>query len=148
MLFGVFDGHGGKEVAEYARENFKKNFMNQKAFKEGKYKEALINTFMDLDKVLENEDFAMDAGCTAVVCFVTKTQIFCSNAGDSRAVLSRGKKAVALSEDHKPNDPKELARIQKSGHSVFMERVDGTLALSRALGDFGYKNSGTLKAEE
>jgi len=29
-----------------------------------------------------------------------------------------------------------------------MERVDGTLALSRALGDFGYKNSGTLKAEE
>lgn len=148
MLFGVFDGHGGKEVAEYARENFKKNFMNQKAFKEGKYKEALINTFMDLDKILENEDFAMDAGCTAVVCFVTKTQIFCSNAGDSRAVLSRGKKAVALSEDHKPNDPKELARIQKSGHSVFMERVDGTLALSRALGDFGYKNSGTLKAEE
>jgi serine/threonine protein phosphatase PrpC len=26
MLFGVFDGHGGKEVAEFARENFKNNF--------------------------------------------------------------------------------------------------------------------------
>jgi len=29
-----------------------------------------------------------------------------------------------------------------------MERVDGTLALSRALGDFNYKNNGTIKAEE
>jgi serine/threonine protein phosphatase PrpC len=24
MLFGVFDGHGGKEVAIFAEENFKK----------------------------------------------------------------------------------------------------------------------------
>ena len=24
QLFGVFDGHGGKEVAEYARDNFRK----------------------------------------------------------------------------------------------------------------------------
>ena len=29
-----------------------------------------------------------------------------------------------------------------------MERVDGTLALSRALGDYGYKNSPSLKPED
>ena len=29
-----------------------------------------------------------------------------------------------------------------------MDRVDGTLALSRALGDFGYKNGETLRPED
>jgi len=38
---------------------------------------------------------------------VTKDKIFTANAGDSRAVLSRGKKAVPLSEDHKPNNREE-----------------------------------------
>lgn len=111
MLFGVFDGHGGREVAEYAKENFKKKFINNKAFKEQKYREALVQTFMLLDKELEKEEYSMDAGATACVVFVTQDKIITANAGDSRAVLSRNKKAIALSEDHKPNDPKELSRI-------------------------------------
>ena len=37
-LFGVFDGHGGKEVAEYARDHFKKVFMANANFKAGDYK--------------------------------------------------------------------------------------------------------------
>ena len=32
MIFGVFDGHGGKEVAEYAKENFKKEFIKNGNF--------------------------------------------------------------------------------------------------------------------
>ena len=46
---------------------------------------------------------------------------------------------VALSEDHKPNNPIEKARIYAAGHSVHEDRVDGNLALSRAFGDFQYK---------
>jgi serine/threonine protein phosphatase PrpC len=37
-LFGVFDGHGGKEVAEYSKENFKKEFIKNENFKAGEYK--------------------------------------------------------------------------------------------------------------
>lgn len=46
------------------------------------------------------------AGCTANVVIITPEWIYCANSGDSRSVASVGKKTVALSEDHKPEDPK------------------------------------------
>lgn len=112
MLFGVFDGHGGKEVAEYAREQFAKVFMKQAKFKSGDFKNALSDAFLALDATLKNKAYAMDAGTTACVVFITKDQIFCANAGDSRAVLcTGGKTAIGLSEDHKPNNQGERNRI-------------------------------------
>jgi protein phosphatase 2C family protein 2/3 len=38
---------------------------------------------------------------------ITKAEILCSNAGDSRSVLSKKGKAKDLSIDHKPDAPKE-----------------------------------------
>ncbi len=65
-----------------------------------------------VDDTLKSKPFAMDAGSTACVVFVTKTHIFCANSGDSRAVLcQKGNNAIVLSEDHKPNNPGEKARI-------------------------------------
>lgn len=84
------------------------------------------------------------AGCTATVILVTKTEVICANAGDSRTVLSRGGRAKDLSEDHKPDNRLELERIQRSGGFVEDGRVNGMLALSRALGDFEYKNNRQL----
>ena len=77
----------------------------------------------------------MDAGTTANVVFITKDTIYCANSGDSRAVLCQNNKAIKLSDDHKPNNPGEKSRIEKANHFVNEERVDGELALSRALGD-------------
>lgn len=70
------------------------------------------------------------------------------NAGDSRAVLCQKGKAVPLSFDHKPSDPGELQRITNAGGWVDACRVNGYLALSRAIGDFIFKNSELLKPEE
>ena len=104
---------------------------------------------MEIDKQLKDEDYSSDTGSTACVVFITKDRIFCANSGDSRAILSQtGNRVKALSEDHKPNNATELQRIEKAGHSVMMERVDGELALSRAFGDFRFKDSPTLKPED
>lgn len=88
-------------------------------------------------------------GCTANVVLIDKMQkIYAANAGDSRCVLGRGGKTLALSFDHKPDDEIELRRIEKAGSIVAEGRVDGNLNLSRALGDLKYKTNKDLKPEE
>eukprot|EP00388_Colpodella_angusta_P016295 GDKJ01040364.1.p1 GENE.GDKJ01040364.1~~GDKJ01040364.1.p1 ORF type:complete len:269 (+),score=9.10 GDKJ01040364.1:65-808(+) len=68
---------------------------------------------------------------------------FVANLGDARSVLyEAGGITVAMSEDHKPQDPKEAQRIIRCGGSVQMGRVCGCLAVSRALGDFEFKFTG------
>ena len=88
------------------------------------------------------------AGATATVVIVTRTEIYCANAGDSRTVLSRAGRAKEMSEDHKPDNSGELARIQRAGGFVEEGRVNGMLALSRALGDFEYKGSPNLAPKD
>ena len=100
------------------------------------YQKALKDGLMELDSQAGKEDSTEMAGTTACVLLVTKDSIYCANIGDSRAVLCSFGKAEPLSYDHKPQNDEELERIEKSGHFVEDDRVDGNLALSRAIGDF------------
>ncbi|KAI3468536.1 hypothetical protein Pfo_025199 [Paulownia fortunei] len=78
------------------------------------------------------------SGSTAVAVVLTEKHIVVGNCGDSRAVLYRGGRVVPLSFDHKPDRADEKARIQASGGRVFntdTARVEGILAMSRAIGD-------------
>ena len=77
--------------------------------------------------------------------------IVAANVGDSRAILSRGKVAIDLTKDHKPNDDNERNRIESLGGTVEwcgdvnsqghpiehtgVYRINGNLALSRSIGD-------------
>ena len=63
------------------------------------------------------------------------------NVGDSRAIASIKGHPVSLSYDHKPNNIGEQTRIIKAGGFVELNRVNGNLALSRALGDFSFKRN-------
>lgn len=88
------------------------------------------------------------SGSTGVVVLVTPTHIICANTGDSRAVLRRNGNVLPLSFDHKPSDIAERRRIQTAGGTVKGKRVDGDLAVSRAFGDFAYKQDKTLPIEK
>lgn len=99
----------------------------------------------------ETSSIASFTGCTATVCLITKDQIYCANAGDSRSVLGRSngpKMCEELSEDHKPENPGERARIEAAGGFVEENRVNGSLNLSRSMGDFEYKSKKELKYTE
>ena len=69
----------------------------------------------------------------------TRRVLYSANAGDARGVLCRAGKAVRLTYDHKGSDKQEAKRITDAGGFVMSGRVNGVLAVTRALGDSSMK---------
>jgi len=82
-----------------------------------------------------------------------KNKLYVANAGDSRAiVVCADGSAEPMSFDHKPDAPAERKRIEAALHEVMtlstvvqgrrvkISRVDGLLAVARAIGDFSLKD--------
>jgi len=167
--FAVMDGHGGGEVAHFC-ERYLPQEIARGPSRDTRH--ALVAAFHRMDEMLGSAERSGElrtppggglmhlgsrsstanpdwVGCTCVVCLVRPDVIVVANAGDSRAVLSRCRQAVPLSEDHKPNLPAERARIHRAGGSlerqqvgsVVMHRVNGNLNLSRSIGDLEYKKN-------
>lgn len=88
------------------------------------------------------------AGTTAIVIILKNNKIYCGNVGDSRAIASKKGAVEQLSFDHKPSNDDETRRIIAAGGWVEFNRVNGNLALSRALGDFCFKRNDKKSPEE
>lgn len=149
-FFGVYDGHGGDKVALFSGENVHKILSKQAAFKEGNFEKALQDGFLATDRaILQDSRYADEvSGCTASAALLTNSKIYVANAGDSRTVLGVKGRAMPLSYDHKPQNEGEKARIIAAGGFVDFGRVNGNLALSRAIGDFEFKKSADLPPEQ
>ncbi|KAK7190750.1 protein phosphatase [Paraphaeosphaeria sporulosa] len=149
-FFGVYDGHGGDKVAIYTGEHLHEIVAKQEAFKEGDLKKALQDGFLATDRaILSDPKYEEEvSGCTASVGIISKDKIYVANSGDSRSVLGIKGRAKPLSYDHKPQNEAEKARIQAAGGFVDFGRVNGNLALSRAIGDFEFKKSAELPPEQ
>ncbi|KAI4864296.1 PP2C-domain-containing protein [Hypoxylon rubiginosum] len=149
-FFGVFDGHGGDKVAQFAGKNIFDILKKQDTFKAGNYEQSLKDTFLATDRaILSDPQYEEEvSGCTACCGLITSEKIFIANAGDSRSVLGVKGRAKPLSFDHKPQNEGEKARITAAGGFVDFGRVNGNLALSRAIGDFEFKKSAELAPEQ
>ncbi|CAB3402543.1 unnamed protein product [Caenorhabditis bovis] len=149
-FFAVYDGHGGSRVSQCAGINLHKKIVSRPEFAKGDLKTAIERGFLDLDDQMRNDEEMKDdiSGTTAVVVLIKNETIYCGNAGDSRAVCSVLGEARPLSFDHKPANQLEAERIVAAGGWVEFNRVNGNLALSRALGDFLFKKNEGKPAEE
>ncbi|GKV03654.1 hypothetical protein SLEP1_g15922 [Rubroshorea leprosula] len=155
-FFGVYDGHGGSQVANYCRDHvhtalaeeieFVKKCLGDGSVTDScleQWKRVFTNCFLKVDAEVggqaRREPVAPETvGSTAVVALICSSHIIVANCGDSRAVLCRGKEPMALSVDHKPNREDEYARIEAAGGKVIQwngHRVFGVLAMSRSIGD-------------
>ena len=149
--FGVYDGHGGERMAKFAGEKTHTLLAESDAFKQRDLVAAFTDAFLATDAAMLEQygERGLDSsGCAATAAVVTDDKIVCGNSGDSRTVLARRGIAKPLSFDHKPDNVGETSRIEAAGGFVEMSRVNGNLALSRALGDFTFKRNSHLPPEE
>ncbi|KAM0068908.1 putative protein-serine/threonine phosphatase [Helianthus debilis subsp. tardiflorus] len=138
-FFGVFDGHGGSKAAEFAAKNLHGNIMSKVANKscEDEIEEAVREGYLETDSEFLKED--VNGGACCVTALIRKGSLIVSNAGDCRAVMSRGGVAEAVTVDHKPSRKDEQERIERMGGYVDCRngvwRIQGSLAVSRGIGD-------------
>lgn len=145
-FFAVFDGHAGARVSEYCAKRLLEVITNCEEFSVNadlspeSIQTGIKTGFLKLDDEIRRSSGEDKSGSTAVCALVSPERIFVANCGDSRMVLSRASRLHFGTKDHKPVNPSERERIQNAGGSVMIQRVNGSLAVSRALGDFDYKN--------
>ncbi|XP_077193594.1 protein phosphatase 1B isoform X1 [Paroedura picta] len=154
-FFAVYDGHAGSRVANYCSNHLLEHITNNEDFRGTEQpgsalepsvenvKSGIRTGFLKIDEYMRNfSDLrnGMDrSGSTAVGVMISPEHIYFINCGDSRAVLYRNGQVCFSTQDHKPCNPREKERIQNAGGSVMIQRVNGSLAVSRALGDYDYK---------
>lgn len=140
-FYGVFDGHGGTDAAFFVRENILRLIVEDSHFPICK-KQAIKSAFLKADHAFV-DDGSLDStsGTTVLVSLIFGRKMFIANAGDCRAVLGKGGKAIDLSKDHKPNSHTEKLRIENLGGAVYDCYLNGELSVSRALGDWHMKGS-------
>ena len=157
--FAIFDGHNGKQVSFYLKENFHKILFNElkiisftNDFKENNKKiiSAIKNSFEIIDKnIINNKNIKDDIGSTATIFLLYKDSfdnskkiLISANVGDSTGFIINKEKSNQITKDHNCKDANEVDRIKKKGGVVFQGRVFGTLILTRSLGDKEMKQYG------
>lgn len=170
-------GRYGDVVSQYCRENFMDSLFDRKAIRNVKslscnvLTTALSKTFLRFDSQLyeaaldykpsqpgENKVTFVFSGTTATMALILKESIIVANTGDSRTLLCKSGSLQFATTDHNPGNTIEDERILAAGgkihttpsqHKVILDPEAYTnLAVSRTLGDFGFKRAPKIPAEK
>lgn len=161
-LYGVFDGHGGFEtgrVVSFALSYYVEKELNKikpkqtssheinETYQNNSIKQALDKAFELTQQLLESCN--IPHGACALLVYINSGQIYTANSGDSQVLLlDQTKKSGhydSLAIIKRPTDSEEQHRIEAANGLVLRGRVDGTVAVSRALGDIDYQPKITYK---
>eukprot|EP01006_Ploeotia_vitrea_P060186 TRINITY_DN75455_c0_g1_i1.p1 TRINITY_DN75455_c0_g1~~TRINITY_DN75455_c0_g1_i1.p1 ORF type:complete len:781 (+),score=128.69 TRINITY_DN75455_c0_g1_i1:85-2343(+) len=140
-FFGVFDGHNGANCASFCSRAFPPAIA---AATPPLSAEKIEEITLDIDAQYNKGNPPGGSTAALVIASLTepnKYHVQVSHVGDSRVlVANRTTGNIKYSTvDHKPNLVRERMRIEKYGGVVKNGRVDGRLAMSRAMGDPEFK---------
>ena len=141
-IFGIFDGHGGKEVSQYLSKSLPKYLMDPTKINFPYKKKQIMDIHAKVQSDISKSKIGQHCGSTSLVVVMynrlDKKYLNIFNVGDSRCVMCRNNIAVPLTLDHKPGWPSERYRIEKMGGFVHYDRPEyrvHDLSVSRSFGD-------------
>ena len=148
-FFAVYDGHGGKDVSKYLKDNLSNYFTNKKnqfditdSINFKKYIEKVFDHLQSkLELKFKNISYTIGSTALIIIMFKHNNDIYSyiANIGDCRSVLcDSSNNPLQLTKDHKPNKPDEKKRIEKIGGKIYFDGYDwriGDLSVSRSFGD-------------
>lgn len=142
LFDGIYDGHGGKFAAEYAKKNLAKIFFRE--IKKGKKeKAAFVTAYEEISLNLKNQE----SGTTAVNFYLKDKKLTYANVGDARLIVIARSKAKQLSQDHRLDNPQKIARIMANGGIImkpYVVKEGYGLMPTRTLGDEYFKEVGVI----
>ncbi|XP_061712553.1 microtubule-associated protein 1A-like isoform X2 [Cydia pomonella] len=150
-FYAVYDGHAGSAAATYCAAHLHQYLVESPHYATD-LRKALRDAFLrtDNDFIRKSNQERACGGSTAVVVAVRGCQLHAAWAGDSLALLAKRMRLMQLVRPHKPSRQDEKDRIQAGGGAVMFWgtwRVNGQLAVSRAIGDAMYKPYVTARPE-
>jgi len=140
-FFGIFDGHGGREAAQFAKDNLMEHITKNSKFwsdDDQTVLKAIREGFLETQKAMWADlpnwrktasGLPSTAGTTASICFIKRGKLFIGHVGDSGIILgerdplntsssSNRWRSKRLTRDHKPEEQPELSRIEDAGGKV------------------------------
>lgn len=136
-IFAVFDGHGGSGVSQYLQDNFSallaEALSSEEDINDTSIYNAITSVFVNVHYRMKQTDDI--SGSTACVAVFLNGCIYTANTGDSRMVMGIDKEVYQITKDDKLDNPKLLREIYQRGARIQNRRLDGSLAMAKAIGD-------------
>jgi serine/threonine protein phosphatase PrpC len=157
-LFAIFDGHGGDDCSNFLGMNVVKQFWKCCSDELDTLKQKDVNILLEnvmktlcinLEKLFKEkcQRVGRRDGSCGTICLVWDKKLVCANVGDSRSMIRNNGALLALTEDHKPSNPKERQRLVALNEQVIIDSASGEerlktglIAITRAFGNLPVKD--------
>ena len=123
-LYGIFDGHSGGKASKYCCDHLLENIVKHMGpqLQHASIMAALHNGFRQTEAEFMDmaHRYGWDDGTTVLVVCVSSGAVHFAHCGDSRLALvtNATPSSQVLTEDHKPNFPREYQMITQRGGQV------------------------------
>jgi serine/threonine protein phosphatase PrpC len=140
-FLGVYDGHGGSEVAELAAARLHERFFDALAAG-ARESEALARAYTETARAAAP---FVHVGSTACTVALDGSRVSAAWLGDSQLVVATPDEVRFIASPHRLDDVSERARVKEAGarfSGVYVMHGDYGLMMTRALGDRWFKAVG------